>query len=316
MPAGPAFRRCSSDSFACDTIPPTPPGGSLGGRCMNGNGEFNPQAEDYGYLRGDFVTGFETYGPGEFRPDISMGFTANISRSVREAISRAFPSAMDSPAAIPEAVEVLDEVGGSDVMVPAVIDPDTGQTTTVFEGVPDGIYETNRAETDWDRVYREYVILNPPVATYYPGDNPDPMPGDIPAGPVQHGGTVLGDFIPLPTVDLPPTIDPEVDEVAVDWGSIAGQIVGGVFDPFGAGAATTSFFNQSNLVAAAPGGGNVAAPPARVTVDTRTGAVTVCRRRRRRRLLTSSDLADIAALKAIIGGGAALNSAVVKAVRR
>lgn len=38
------------------------------------------------------------------------------------------------------------------------------------------------------------------------------------------------------------------------------------------------------------------------------------RRRRRRRLVTPTDLKDIAALKAIIGNGQALNSAVIKAV--
>ncbi len=283
---------------------------------MNGYGEFSDVAEDYGYLRGDLVTGFQTYGPGEFRPDISMGFTANISRSVREAIARAFPTAMDSPAVLTQAVDLQPETVGVGELVP--IDPDWAPTTTVFESAPApaGIFETNRSETDWEQVYREWVILNPPNVppvviipptipkpTYYPGDNPDPMPGDV-APPIFQ------------EVILDPVDIPEVEDVAIDWGQIAGSIVGGYLDPFGAGAATSSFFNQPAALVAAPGGGNVAAPPARVTVDTRTGAVTVCRRRRRRRLLTSSDLADIAALKAIIGGGAALNSAVVKAVRR
>lgn len=54
-----------------------------------------------------------------------------------------------------------------------------------------------------------------------------------------------------------------------------------------------------------------------VTVNTRTGEVKPCaKRRRRRRLLTASDLSDLASLKAIVGGGAAMNAAVVKAVRR
>lgn len=56
-------------------------------------------------------------------------------------------------------------------------------------------------------------------------------------------------------------------------------------------------------------------PPQKVTVDTRTGKITPCRRRRRRRLLTASDINDLAALKAIVGGGQAMNLAVAKAVR-
>ncbi len=51
-----------------------------------------------------------------------------------------------------------------------------------------------------------------------------------------------------------------------------------------------------------------------VTLDRQTGKIT-CKRRRRRRLLTNRDLADLASLKTITGGGAALNSAVIRAVR-
>lgn len=51
-----------------------------------------------------------------------------------------------------------------------------------------------------------------------------------------------------------------------------------------------------------------------VTLDRETGKIS-CRRRRRRRLLTNRDLADLASLKTIVGGGAALNAAVVRAVR-
>ena len=46
-----------------------------------------------------------------------------------------------------------------------------------------------------------------------------------------------------------------------------------------------------------------------------TNEITPLRRRRRRRLLTSSDIKDLAALKAIVGG-AALQGAVVQAIRR
>ncbi len=51
-----------------------------------------------------------------------------------------------------------------------------------------------------------------------------------------------------------------------------------------------------------------------VTLDRETGKIT-CKRRRRRRLLTNRDLADLASLKTVVGGGAALNSAVIRAVR-
>jgi hypothetical protein len=61
---------------------------------------------------------------------------------------------------------------------------------------------------------------------------------------------------------------------------------------------------------------SVNTPPAKITVDTKTGKVTACRRRRRRRLLTPTDLNDLAALKTIVGGGQAINFAVMKAVRR
>ncbi len=51
-----------------------------------------------------------------------------------------------------------------------------------------------------------------------------------------------------------------------------------------------------------------------VTLDRETGKIS-CKRRRRRRLLTNRDLADLASLKTITGGGAALNAAVIRAVR-
>lgn len=180
----------------------------------------------------------------------------------------------------------------SDALPPSVVDPEANTKATVFENVPGGIYETNRAPTDWDEVYRQYVILNAPE-------------GDVPF----HDN--------------------------IDWGTIAGNVIGGIFDPFGAGAATTSYFNPQGVVPSAmagPGGANVvtgitgvtgmtpgaACPPVGpkyAKVCLATGAVTPLRRRRRRRLLTSSDIKDLAALKAIVGG-AALQGAVVQAIRR
>lgn len=138
-----------------------------------------------------------------------------------------------------------------DVALPAsiVIDPDFRPQATVFEDAPGGIYETNRAETDWDEVYRQYVELNAPKAQ-------------------------------------------GVEEV-IDWGKVAGTIVGGYLDPFGAGQATTDFFGMAAPVGALPGPVSRAGPAGQVKIDPRTGKLVKCRRRRRRRLLTDGDFNDL-----------------------
>ncbi len=175
------------------------------------------------------------------------------------------------------------------VAVPTIIKP----PTTVPAAIPEGIYETNRAPTDWDAVYDEYVILNEPT--------------------------------------LPEVAEVAIDWGGV-FAEAAGTIVGGFLDPFGAGEATTAFFQPNTLVAGpalnAPvatsitptGGGTMAAgcPPTGPKygkICLATGVVTPLRRRRRRRLLTSSDIKDLSALKSIVGG-AALQAAVTQAVRR
>lgn len=56
--------------------------------------------------------------------------------------------------------------------------------------------------------------------------------------------------------------------------------------------------------------------PRYLRYNCQTGEYSKVPRRRRRRLLTSSDLKDLAALKAIVGGGAKMDGAVVAAVRR
>jgi hypothetical protein len=141
--------------------------------------------------------------------------------------------------------------------------------------------------------------------------------------------------VPVPRYRVPPrsVLDPipiPVDTTVVyssgegpvpafDWGDFAGNVLGGIaggiFDPVGLGSGVRGLVAGP---ASMPGAYSTpaAGQPRTVTVDTVTGRVTPCRRRRRRRLLTSSDLSDLAALKSIIGGGAGLNSAVVKAVRR
>lgn len=124
-------------------------------------------------------------------------------------------------------------------------------------------------------------------------------------------GIEKGTNVPIPVYAPDDTVPRETtdtgDEMAIDWGNVISGAVDLIQGQTAGGFVPNSPSWQN---------GSGAAPPARVTVDTRTGAVTPCRHRRRRRLLTSSDLADLASLKAIVGGGAAMNAAVVKAVRR
>lgn len=124
-------------------------------------------------------------------------------------------------------------------------------------------------------------------------------------------GAEVGGPDPIPVYHPDDTVPRETtdtgDEMAIDWGNVISGAVDLIQGQTAGGFVPNSPSWQN---------GSGAAPPARVTVDTRTGAVTPCRHRRRRRLLTSSDLADLASLKAIVGGGAAMNAAVVKAVRR
>ncbi len=121
--------------------------------------------------------------------------------------------------------------------------------------------------------------------------------------------------------------------MAHDWGHL---IRGGISEFFGIGEPQNTTFNAMGpAFAASPGttipSGSAALPPSAaplmvngtgdncgnrryVTLDRTTGKIT-CKRRRRRRLLTNRDLADLASLKTITGGGAALNAAVIRAVR-
>ncbi len=255
---------------------------------MNGEGGIGRAEEDLAYLRGDFVTGidFGSSSIGGFYPNISMGFIPALPQTFFEL-----------PVLLPGSPASSDAVGDSatprvEAVPSVVVDPEQGTQTTVFEGA-DAPYVAERTrETDWDWVYDQYVILNTPAA---------------------------------PEVDVP-------FHNGIDWGSIAGAVVGGFFDPFGAGAAVQTAFAPGVTVpsatAAIPGppaalgitGGTTMAgcPPvgpkyAKICLATRE--ITPLRRRRRRRLLTSSDIKDLAALKAIVGG-AALQGAVVQAIRR
>lgn len=251
---------------------------------MNGNGEYSDVQENYAYLRGDFVTGVD-FGsaPGGFYPAISLGFLPALPQTFFE-----LPPIRYGPPATGEGDGAYASPG-MEALPPIVVDPEQGARTTVFEDAPGGIYETSRAPTDWDEVYRQYVILNAPEVS-------------------------------------------EVFHESIDWGEVVGTIAGGIFDPVGAGAAATSFFQPRQVVPSmtavpqmggpAPGARIMAAAngcpptgPKYGKICLATGEITPLRRRRRRRLLTSSDIKDLSALKSIVGG-AALQGAVVQAVRR
>jgi len=214
-----------------------------------------------------------------------------------------FPTVVVRPAVEPERVFVDPVTRAPAVEEPVVlaevpvIDPWVAPTATVYENteVPAGIYETNRAETDWDRVYEEYVELNQPaieevvnVADFDWGDF---------AGNVLQGAVGIWD--PL---GLKPPIQ---------------QLVGG-------GAATVpNLGGPANVATGITGGVQVAAGatcppvgPKYAKICLATGQVMPLKRRRRRRLLTSSDLADISSLVAIVGKGAATNAVVTRAVSR
>lgn len=203
-----------------------------------------------------------------------------------------FPSVRVVPAPAAEGDSAGPVGGPAEVSAAVVIDPDFRPTATVFEDAPGGIYETNRAPTDWGAVYDAYVILNPPAA--------------VPEEPVLHS--------------------------SIDWGAAVGTILGGVLDPFGVGqyaraalAAPTTVtgipsLGQQTVLRQQPGAvvqtqGCPPLGPKYAKICLATNEITPLRRRRRRRLLTSSDIKDLAALKAIVGG-AALQGAVVQAIRR
>ncbi len=221
---------------------------------------------------------------GGFRSDLSVGDPTTISRP-----RAVFPSVHVLTSSAPTGYGHPPPVGPEAVSPADVIDPDFRPTATVYEDAPGGIYETNRAPTDWGAFYDAYVILNPPEE-------------DV----AFHG--------------------------SIDWGEAVGTILGGVLDPLGIGDAARLAFAPRTTVTGIPSLGQqtVLAAPGVTTMATTgcpplgpkyakiclaTNEITPLRRRRRRRLLTSSDIKDLAALKAIVGG-AALQGAVVQAIRR
>lgn len=102
--------------------------------------------------------------------------------------------------------------------------------------------------------------------------------------------------------------------MAIDWGGIVGGALGGIAEGLiGGGGTPAPFYPTPSQL---PPGTQMPGTAEKVTVDLQTGKVTKCRRRRRRPLLTPTDLATLAQLKALAGGGQAFTYAVMKAVRR
>jgi hypothetical protein len=143
-------------------------------------------------------------------------------------------------------------------------------------------------------------------------DLPEFLPGSIYAEPREP--TDWDEFYEQYKI-----LNPETEsEVAIDWGTVIGgalgDIAGGLIGP---GAPPVAYNTTQGFLPTVTGGGPSGIPSgAKVQIDPKTGKVTLCRRRRRRRLLTPTDLNDLAALKTIVGGGQAINFAVMKAVRR
>jgi len=234
---------------------------------VNGEGGIGQAEEDIAYLRREFVTGVEfgTSSPGGYYPDISVGpFIPQFSAYAQLPVLRDLPMPTYGPEQLP-----VETPPGPGELATGVIDPaynpqetvsesEVSAVPVVYEDAPGGIFEVPRAPTDWDRVYDEYVILNPP------------------------------EVVLEPPVITPPVIEPTVvanrgQDMAIDWGAIVGAAAESYFSPaMGMAQAVQASF------AGAP------APVIRpsVTVDPRTGKV-VCKRRRRRRLLTESDFNDL-----------------------
>ncbi len=153
----------------------------------------------------------------------------------------------------------------------------------------------------------------------------------LPAPPAPVETSSDEDTVVWEGYDIPPSgetgaTDPEDDGMAVDWGDIAGQVIGGLVGDYMNLPGTppiSEFGGPMGPIQPGPTGVSggaqlqVESQSCRyVTLDTHTGKVGKCRRRRRRRLLTPTDISDLAALVAIAGKGAGMNLAIAKAVRR
>jgi len=233
---------------------------------MNGEGGEYGDA-DVSWLRGDFVTGIDTYsqGPLGYYPSLSLGDFY---------ITTGFEGFVPPPEIFPTVrIEPTEGAAG-------FIDPEANLERTVAEST------TAEAPRDF---YDETPEASPVRLPTDPGGVSVRIPTYVPPEVTQ---------VPLPpppvlALPVPPAYTPAPvprEEEVVDWGELIGDVlggvVGGVFDPLGLGD-----YARNQFVMGGPTG--TVGPPAKVTVDTRTGKVTPCRRRRRRKLLTNGDFNDL-----------------------
>lgn len=199
-----------------------------------------------------------------------------------------------------------------------------------IEGSPAGVYPVfNGYEGPGPSPVRRETVVVEGVSTEVER-HPE---GDFVAGDIFAPGRAWGS--PVHELDTDPYEDADMGilDGLLDWGldTLTGQqpwqlAQWGTPQPVMSGAAFVESSPRPSGRAALP---PAAAPPVGtrmtadgdncgnrryVTLDRETGKIS-CKRRRRRRLLTNRDLADLASLKTITGGGAALNAAVIRAVR-
>ncbi len=135
--------------------------------------------EDFSWSQGGRIGSFDLWqAPGDAGPIPGVGtsspfFENPILDALGQIIATWWESGADSsgtpvPVVLPgvtgpQASLPVDESAGAPPVVsqtPTVIDPDYRPEYTVYENAPGGIYEVERAPTDWDAYYRRYEELN------------------------------------------------------------------------------------------------------------------------------------------------------------
>lgn len=278
---------------------------------LNGEGAVSDYESNRAYLRGDFVTGWESFdvSPINFQPRFVLPVGPQI--GIDLAAFNAFQG------------DVVSEVGV------------LGRSEVIREGASP-VFAPRGRETDWDYAYDRFVEDNPELdlppreETVYSRASEMVVDPDVattetvfetssgPTGPDVAFWDTIGDIF---TTSAP--------EYASGWIQSQFQPTAVVQSfppplttpgfPSGPGAAPYAAQQlkqqvmpvQDQQLCAVP-----AAQPRYLRYNCQTGQFSKVPRRRRRRLLTSSDLKDLAALKAIVGGGAKMDGAIVQAIRR
>jgi len=280
---------------------------------VNGEGGIGQAEEDFGWLRGEFVTGFDYFRPApSFIPNVNVplgSIYSTIAAGIGAAQNLAVPDIYPTVTERPQGLPPPSAPRGETVLSP-VIDPEAGLDVTVFEEEVATRGPVSPRPTDWDEFYDRYVILNPEV-------------------PVFNAPVIFPEVV----INVP---EPVEDEPVSVWTDVAAGVARAIFPLPSAAIDLYQGYNQPPGIVAGPTGtvGTVVpitggvmpvaatqatCPPvgpkyAKICLATNT--IMPLRQRRRRRLLTSSDLADLASLKALFGNSAGVQAALVKAVRR